>query len=94
MARRKHKGRESWSVLWDLPEDPEGNTAHVAEHGLTIDEIEDVLLNASLPIDKSDSSGRDLRQGWTSTGRWIVVTWEEIDDDTVRPVTAYEPEPE
>lgn len=29
--------------IWDLPDDPEGNVAHIAEHGLTVDEVEAVL---------------------------------------------------
>ena len=49
--------RESWSVLSDLPDDEEGNVHHIAEHGLTVDEVEDVLLNADLDIDISASSG-------------------------------------
>jgi hypothetical protein len=82
--------RETWSVIWDLPDDPDGNVQHIIEHGLTEDEVEDVLLDQSLAIEFSESSGRPLRQGWTSTGRFIAVVWESIDDDTVRPVTAYE----
>ena len=27
-------------VLWDLDDDPDGNVQHIAEHGLTIDEVE------------------------------------------------------
>ncbi len=82
--------RETWNVIWDLPDDPDGNVQHVAEHGLTEDEVEDVLLDQSLAIESSKSSGRPLRQGWTTTGKFIAVVWEEIDADTVRPVTAYE----
>ena len=83
--------RESWGVFWDLPDDAEGNVQHIAEHGLNEDEVDDVLLNAALPIEISASSGMPLRQGWTSTGRYIVVIWEQIDADSVRPITAYEP---
>jgi uncharacterized DUF497 family protein len=82
--------RENWSVIWDLPDDEEGNTYHIAEHGLNEDEVEDVLLDSSLPVDHSRSSDRPLREGWTSTGRYIAVVWDEVDDDCVRPVTAYE----
>jgi hypothetical protein len=83
--------RENWSVIWDLPDDPYGNVQHVAQNGLTEDEVEDVLLNRSLRIGISASSGRPMRRGHTTTGRYIVVIWEQIDKDTVRPVTAYEP---
>ena len=84
--------RENWSVIWDLPDDPDGNVQHIEQHGLTIEEVEDVLLDPSLPIEPSESTGRPLRQGWTSTGRYIVVIWEWIDRDTVQPVTAFEPD--
>lgn len=30
-------------VLWDLDGDPDGNVQHIAEHGITVDEVEDVL---------------------------------------------------
>jgi hypothetical protein len=26
--------------IWDLEEDPEGNIQHIAEHGITPDEVE------------------------------------------------------
>lgn len=83
--------RETWNVIWDLPGDPNGNRFHIEEHGLTIDEVEDVLLDANLPVGTSRTSGRPLRAGYTTTGRYIVVVWSMIDDDTVKPVTAYEP---
>ena len=82
--------RETWGVIWDLPDDPDGNVHHITEHGLTKDEVEDVLLDADLDTEESESSGRPLRRGGTDTGRFIVVIWEFIDPDTVMPVTAYE----
>jgi hypothetical protein len=39
----------------------------------------------------SASSGHFVRRGYTLTGRYIMVIWEQVDDDTVRPITAYEP---
>ncbi len=85
--------RLNWSVIWDLPDDPDGNVQHIAQHGLNEDEVEDVLLDPDVPVEISASSGRPLKQGWTMTGRYIVVVWEQIDEDTVMPVTAYEPAP-
>lgn len=32
-------------IYWDLEDEPEGNLQHIAEHGITIDEFEDVVLN-------------------------------------------------
>ena len=33
-------------IVWDLDDDLEGNVQHIAEHGLTIEEVEDVLYVA------------------------------------------------
>jgi hypothetical protein len=83
-------------VIWDLEDDPDGNYVHiVVEHGITQEEVWDVVGtpdNASVP---SDSSGRPSTFGWTQTGRHILVVWEHVDDDprTIKPVTAYEVPP-
>ena len=45
------------SVWWDLDDEPDGNVEHIAEHGLTKEEVEDVLGNPSNPTDLSHSSG-------------------------------------
>ncbi|MBA4063881.1 MAG: hypothetical protein C0501_09250 [Isosphaera sp.] len=84
------------TVFWDLPDDPDGNTAHVAEHGLTPEEVDGVLLDPALPVGVSQSSGRPCKFGWTSTGKHIIVAWDVVDEDplAVYPITAYEvPEP-
>jgi uncharacterized DUF497 family protein len=77
-------------VLWDLEDEPDGNVQHVAEHGLTIEEVEDVLADP-VEMGVSHSTGKPMAKGWTSTGKWIIVVFVEIDEDTIRPVTAYEP---
>ena len=77
------------SILWDLDDDPEGNVEHCADHGVTKEEVEEVLENAT-DADVSRSSGRPVLFGDTSTGRHLMVAYEEIDADTVYPVTAYE----
>ncbi len=79
-------------AIWDLDDDPEGNVQHIAEHGITKDEVEQVLENPE-GIESSRSSGRPIAFGETSTGRIIAVVYEEIDQDTVYPITAYEVEP-
>jgi hypothetical protein len=84
------------TIIWDLPDDPDGNTAHVAEHGLTPEEVDEVLRDDTLPVAASESSGRPCKFGFTSTGRFIVVIWDEVNDDPrmIYPVTAYDvPEP-
>jgi hypothetical protein len=85
-------------VVWDLEDDPEGNVQHIAEHGVTMDEVEDVISNpdGDLVTANRNPSGNMLTFGFTSTGRYLCVAWEHVDDDplTVYPVTAFDvPEP-
>ena len=79
-------------VAWDLEDDPQGNVQHIAEHGITMEEVEEVLLNENHPVGESRSSGRPITLGETRTGRRIAVVWEEALDNPliIRPVTAYE----
>jgi uncharacterized DUF497 family protein len=78
-------------VIWDPL--PGGNVEHVEEHDLTTDDVDHVLENPEA-MDTSKSSGRPCVFGHVGDGRYIVVLYEEVDDDTVIPVTAYEvPEP-
>ncbi len=73
-------------IIWNY--EPGGNVDHVAEHGLTPEEVEAVICD---PLEKTTSrtSGRPVVTGYTSDGRLILVVYEEIDDVTVYPVTAY-----
>ncbi len=77
------------SILWDLDDDPEGNVQHCAEHGITKEEVEEILDNPT-DTDVSNTSGRPVAFGDTSTGKHLMVVYEEIDTDTAYPVTAYE----
>jgi hypothetical protein len=78
----------SWThILWDHT--PGGNVEHVEEHDLTTDDVDYVLENYE-SADASGSSGRPCIFGHTADGRHIVVIYEELDDETVVPVTAYE----
>jgi uncharacterized DUF497 family protein len=77
------------SIIGDLDDDPDGNVHHCAEHGVTKEEVEEVFQNAT-DADISRSSGRPVVFGDTSTGRLLLVAYEEIDADTVYPVTAYD----
>ena len=62
---------------------------HCAEHGVTREEVEEVFQNA-MDADISRSSGMPVAFGDTSTGRHLMVVYEEIDVDTFYPVTAYD----
>ena len=76
------------NVVWDLPNEPDGNVDHISEHGLTQQDVEDVLFGVH-ELDTSRSSGRPIALGFTSAGEYICVVFELIDSETVYPVTAY-----
>jgi uncharacterized DUF497 family protein len=84
-------------IDWDEPNDEGSNSAHIAEHGLTPEEVESVLFGDGTTFDVSDSSGRPVAFGHTVTGRFIVVVFDVLnvaDPLIIRPITAYEvPEP-
>jgi hypothetical protein len=88
-------GMDDVSVVWDLEDDPDGNVQHIGENDLTIDEVEDVLLDPDNQDVISRSSGRPITFGWTSTDRHIAVVWEIANKDPrmIRVVTAYETPP-
>jgi hypothetical protein len=83
------------TIIWDLHDDPHGNVQHIAEHGVTVEEVEEVLLDSRSRVGRSRTSGRPQSFGWTSTGKFITVIWEETSDDPrmIYPVTAYEVAP-
>ncbi len=70
--------------LWD-PETEE----HLAQHGVTVDEFEEVVCNPD-SVGESRSIGRPIAFGSTSTGKYLACLYELVDPDTVLPVTAYE----
>ncbi len=79
-------------VVWDLPDDPEGNVAHIAEHGISPEEVEEVLFDPDSDTTFSRSSDNQITFGYTQDGRYIAVVWEHVMDDplTMRPITAYD----
>lgn len=84
-------------VIWDLGDDVDGNVQHLAEHGVTTEEAEEVLFNpeSQSAINRS-GSGNEITFGYTTSGRYLAVVWEHIDEDplTIYVVTAYDaPEP-
>jgi uncharacterized DUF497 family protein len=62
---------------------------HCAEHGVSKEEVEEVFENAT-DADISRSSGQPVVLGDTSAGRHLMVVYEEIDSDTVYPISAYD----
>jgi uncharacterized DUF497 family protein len=74
--------------LWD--DDPDdGNVAHIAEHGLSPDDVEHAFGNV-LRETTSRSSGRPALFGLTSDDRVLFVVYQEIDDGRIYVFTAYE----
>ena len=47
-------------IIWDLPDDPDGNVQHIAAHDITTEEVEDVLLD---------------RDSDDTTSRWKLLTY-------------------
>jgi len=66
-----------------------GNVAHIAKHNLLPVDIENVLLDP-IGYDVSRTSGRPIVYGFTTDGRYILVVYEKIDEQTIYPITAYE----
>jgi uncharacterized DUF497 family protein len=80
-------------IIWDDDDNPDGNVQHIAEHGLNIADVEYVLQN---PTEEGESrrTGRRCCFGYTPAGDYIIVVYDQVDDDTIYPVTAFEvPEP-
>jgi hypothetical protein len=83
-------------VDWDEPDDPHGNTRHIAAADLTPQEVEGVLDDPDGDAAPSEGAPEDTERwivfGRTSTGKHIAVVFEILCDDPyyVRPITAYE----
>ena len=54
-------------IIWDLPDDPEGNVQHIAQHGLVPSEVEYVLNSLSCVRRAVPAGGR-----WCSAGHLRV----------------------
>ena len=68
-----------------------GSIEHIAEHDLTITDVEYVIENYD-EESTSRGSGRPLRFGRIADGRYIAVVFEWVDNVTVYPITAFEVE--
>jgi hypothetical protein len=80
-------------IEWDDPSDPRGNVQHIADNGVSVSEVEEVVYDPRNRPIVSRTSGRPLVVGVTSAGRPVVVVYERHKDAgyvVVRPVTAYE----
>ena len=77
-------------IFWNY-EDEDGNVAHIAEHDLTPDDVNAVLMDPE-ETGVSRLSGRPIAFGYTLDGRYICVVYEAVDEFTLYPVTAFEVE--
>jgi uncharacterized DUF497 family protein len=75
----------------DQADDPARNVVHISENDLIPADVEAVLADHTSE-GRSRSSGRPVAWGYTADGRYIIVIYDVIDEDTIRPVTAYEVE--
>ena len=62
---------------------------HLAEHGVTPDEFEEVVSHPEYE-DISRSSGNPVAFGSTSTGRYLCCVFKRIEEDMIEPVTAFD----
>jgi uncharacterized DUF497 family protein len=76
-------------IVWDDEDLPEGNVQHIAEHGLTMEDVEYVLQNPTRE-GISSSTGRPCSFGHTPGGDFIIVVYEQVEKDMIYPITAYE----
>ena len=79
-----------FDILWNYDQS-KGNVAHVADNGLTPEDVNEVLMD---PVESgmSRSSGRPIVFGYTTAGRYICVVYDQIDEMTLYPITAFEVE--
>jgi len=58
---------------------------------VTTEEFEEVVENPDL-VQLSRTTHRPIAFGETSTGKYLACIYEMLDDLTILPITAYEPE--
>jgi hypothetical protein len=78
-------------IISDSPADPAGNHTHIfTRHAITLEEVEEVPRDPRRRT-LSRSTGWPICFGWTSSGKYLAVVYEEVwpDPPTVRPITAY-----
>jgi hypothetical protein len=81
------------TIIWDLHDDPDGNVQRIAEHGITVEEVEEVLSDRDSEDTTSKSSGRPITRSVTrpvgvtlplSGNMWTTTRL------LIYPVTAYD----
>ena len=80
-------------VFWDHL--PGGNVEYIAQRGVTEAEFEDVFFNDGIPTEVSSASDwRMTKAGYTSTGKYVRIVWEEVEGEPliIIPVTVFFPD--
>jgi uncharacterized DUF497 family protein len=79
--------------LWDDDDDPNGNVAHIAEHGVTPTDAEDAILDPRRVPATARRVGSQQRRraivGATRNGRILLVVY-VVHEGAYRVITAYE----
>lgn len=78
-------------VIWDLDDEEKGNVRHIADHGISKDNVI-AALTTPIEVDRSRSSGEPIEFGYALDGRKIAVIYEQVDEESAYPITAYEVE--
>jgi hypothetical protein len=85
------------AFIWDIEDDPDGNYWHICVegHGVTREEVEEVVTGNYETATRSHSSGQPEAFGWTASGKYLTVVFEKVSNDplAVYPITAYEVPP-
>ena len=76
---------------WDDASDADGNVAHIARHGVTPAEAEEVVRHPRATEERSASSTYPIRFAPTKTGKYLAVVFSAVgtNPEVVRVVTAY-----
>lgn len=61
----------------------------IADRDITLEEVEEIISHPDR-TDVSRTTGRPIAIGETSNGRTLLCVYEEIDGNTIQPITAYE----
>jgi uncharacterized DUF497 family protein len=74
------------------------NEEHILAHGVTREEVEEVLADRRTRVieNPSPTSTRPAIFGYTKAGRPLLIAFDVLDDDIpfrIYPITAYEIEP-
>lgn len=62
-------------LVWDLDDDPDGNVQHIARHGVTPEEVEEILFDPTMDYYSNPATGHFNTDGVTRAGRLIRVAW-------------------